>query len=57
MKHLLLLAAMLIIAFATYGQLKTQPTQEKTVTAASAQPQQTAKYDPFYTKPLSPNPC
>lgn len=46
MKHILLLAAMLIIALVTYGQLKPQPTWEMPVTAAAAQPQQTPKYDP-----------
>jgi hypothetical protein len=46
MKHIHLLAAMLVIAFVTYGQLKTQPAQEKPATAAAAQSQQTTKYDP-----------
>jgi hypothetical protein len=46
MKHILLLAVMVITAFITYGQLKTQPAQEKAVTAASAQPQQGSRYDP-----------
>lgn len=45
MKPILLLAAMLIIAFVTYGQLKTQPIQEKPITAVSVQPQQRPKYD------------
>lgn len=51
MKHILPLAAILIIALVTYGQLKTQPPQERPVTAISAQPQQTPRYDP--NKPLS----
>jgi hypothetical protein len=46
MKHILLLAATLMIALATYGQLKSQPAQEKSVTAVSAQPQPTPPYDP-----------
>ena len=46
MKHIFILAAMLIIALVTFGQLKTQPTREKSVTASSAQPQPTPKYDP-----------
>jgi quercetin dioxygenase-like cupin family protein len=46
MKQTLLLTAMLVIAFVTYGQLKTQPTQEKTVAPAPAQAQKTRTYDP-----------
>ncbi len=37
MKYILLLAAMLIIALVTYGQLKTQPTQEERVKAVLSQ--------------------
>ena len=46
MKQIFLLAAMLVIALVTFGQLKTQDTQEKPATAPSAQPQPTPTYDP-----------
>lgn len=46
MKHILLLAAMLVIAFVSYGQLKTRSTQSEPVSELSAEPQQTSRYDP-----------
>jgi quercetin dioxygenase-like cupin family protein len=46
MKHILLLAFMLVIAFVTYGQLKKQPMQEKPNAPFSTQTQPTPKYDP-----------
>jgi hypothetical protein len=46
MKHILLLAATLIVALVTYGQLKSQPILGRSVTAVSAQPQPTPRYDP-----------
>jgi quercetin dioxygenase-like cupin family protein len=45
MRHILL-AATLTIGFVTYNQLKTRANQEKPVSAVSAQPQQTSRYDP-----------
>lgn len=46
MKHTLLLTATMIVALVSHAQLVTKPPREKVVTAASAQPQQTPKYDP-----------
>lgn len=46
MRTFLLVAATLIVGFVAYGQLKTQPIQEKPVTVVSAEPQHTTKYDP-----------
>jgi hypothetical protein len=45
MKHILLLAATLMIGFVTYGQLKNQALKGKPVTTVSAQPQQAPRYD------------
>lgn len=44
MKHTILLVAVMGIALVTYGNLNSQPVQEKPITAVPSQ--QTAKYDP-----------